>query len=74
MKTILIKIFAPLLLLTPFAIYGCSPPDRQSQIGVPNRIAWFATLASGLAEAERSGRPILFTSAAPQCEGVSGMW
>ena len=38
------------------------------------RIAWYGTLASGLAEAERSGRPILLVSGAPQCLGVSGIW
>lgn len=38
------------------------------------RIAWYATLESGLAEAQRSNRPILFSSAAPQCLGVSGIW
>ena len=38
------------------------------------RIAWYATLDSGMEEAKRSGRPILFTSAAPQCLGVSGIW
>lgn len=40
----------------------------------PARIAWYATLKSGLTEAKRSNRPILFTSAAPQCVGVSGIW
>lgn len=38
------------------------------------RIAWYGTLNSGLAEAKRSGRPILFISGAPQCLGVSGIW
>jgi hypothetical protein len=41
---------------------------------VPPRIAWYGTLTSGLAAAKRSGRPILFISAAPQCLGVSGIW
>jgi opacity protein-like surface antigen len=41
---------------------------------VPPRIAWYGTLSSGLAEAERSGRPILLVSGAPQCLGVSGIW
>lgn len=38
------------------------------------RIAWYGTLESGLAEAKRSGRPILLVSAAPHCTGVSGIW
>ena len=37
-------------------------------------IQWFATLERGMAEAKRTGRPILFVSAAPHCAGVSGMW
>jgi hypothetical protein len=37
-------------------------------------IQWFATWESGLAEAQRSGRPILLVAAAPHCAGVSGIW
>lgn len=37
-------------------------------------IQWYATLDAGLREAKRSGRPILFLSAAPHCGGVSGVW
>lgn len=37
-------------------------------------IAWYPTLDAGFKEAKRSGRPILFLSAAPHCGGVSGVW
>ena len=37
-------------------------------------IQWFSTLRAGLDEAKRTGRPILFMSAAPHCAGVSGVW
>lgn len=37
-------------------------------------VQWYATLDRGLAEAKRTGKPILFVSAAPHCAGVSGMW
>ena len=37
-------------------------------------IQWYGTLAGGLDEAKRTGKPILFISAAPHCAGVSGMW
>jgi hypothetical protein len=37
-------------------------------------IQWFATWEAGKAEAERTGRPVLFVSAAPHCAGVSGIW
>ena len=36
--------------------------------------AWYATWKSGLAEAKRTGRPILLVSAAPHCHQVSGIW
>ncbi len=39
-----------------------------------SKIAWFGRLSDGLAEAKRVGRPIFLVSAAPQCEGVPGMW
>jgi hypothetical protein len=37
-------------------------------------IQWFTRLKDGLAEAKRTGRPILFLSAAPSCGGVPGVW
>lgn len=37
-------------------------------------IQYNATLDRGLAEAKRTGKPILFVRAAPHCAGVSGMW
>jgi hypothetical protein len=38
------------------------------------QIQWFATLDRSLAEARRTGRPILYARAAPHCAGVLGMW
>lgn len=38
------------------------------------KVAWYGTLKQGLVEAERSKRPILLVSGAPQCLGVSGIW
>ncbi len=40
----------------------------------PSRIAWYGDLETGLAEAKRSGRPILLVSGAPHCLGVPGVW
>lgn len=37
-------------------------------------IAWYGVLEDAKAEAKRTGRPILLMSAAPQCQGVPGMW
>ena len=57
-------------LATLTALYT-RPPEVTTTGG---GIQWYATLKSGLAEAERTGRPILFVSAAPSCAGVSGIW
>jgi len=58
-----------------------SPPTGPSFGGsVPNSkkvvsgIAWYGILEDGLAEANRTGKPILLITAAAQCGGVPGMW
>lgn len=38
------------------------------------QIAWFGRWEDAAAEAERTGRPILLMSAAPQCQQVPGIW
>jgi len=55
------------------------PPGGRPGPGVVNpakgdRIAWFGTWEAGLAEAQRTKRPILLVSAAPQCHEVPGIW
>jgi len=51
------------------------PPDDGSRSEVSAaEIAWYATLESGLREAQRTGRPILLVSGAPHCAGVPGVW
>ena len=42
-------------------------------IGEPG-IAWYTTWDTGLAEAKRSNRPIMFVAAATQCNGVPGVF
>ena len=52
-------------------------PKRPLESHVPPTepgIAWFGTWAGALEASKRSGRPILFMSAAPQCQGVPGVW
>lgn len=56
-------------------------PDSNNQTRLqvsPNplkeSIAWYTDLNAGLAEAKRTGKPILLMSAAPSCSGVSGVW
>ena len=50
------------------------PPPVGQALPPANSIQWFATLKAGLAEAQRTGKPILLVSAAPHCAGVSGIW
>jgi len=57
------------LLLTAATAPVATPNDEQ-----PARIQWFGTWEQGQEEAARTGRPILLTSAAPHCGGMSGMW
>ena len=56
----------------------CAPlaldsPDELEKTSTA-QIQWFTTWDQAKAEAARTGRPILFTSAAPQCSGVPGIW
>ena len=53
---------------------GGGPPPADGEVASGAGIQWFATLDRGLAEARRTGKPILFVSAAPHCGGVSGLW
>ena len=49
---------------------GNAPSSETAQSG----IAWYGVLQDGLQEAQRTDRPILLLTAAPQCNGVPGMW
>ena len=53
------------------ASYGGSVPGSRK---VVSGIAWYGVLKDGLSEAKRTGKPILFITAAAQCNGVPGMW
>lgn len=64
--------FSLLTVIIGVVTFWFTAPVFSQDLGA--RIAWYSTLESGLAEAQRSQRPILFTSAAPQCLGVSGIW
>lgn len=57
------------------------PPERErgakeDVLEAPTApgIAWFGRWDDAKAEAERTGRPILLMSAAPQCSGAPGVW
>ena len=51
--------------------YGGSVPNSRS---VVSGITWYGVLQDGLDEAKRTGKPILFITAAAQCGSVPGMW
>jgi len=65
----LLPLAAPRTAAAPQAAPAQTPVQAS-----PGRIAWFGTWEAGLAEARRSGRPILLIAAAPHCHNVSGLW
>ena len=50
------------------------PKGDPEQAAAGGGVQWYATLAGGLKETERTGKPILFLTAAPHCAGVPGIW
>ncbi len=60
--------------LAAAVLLALSALPAAAQGGPSPAIAWFGTLEEGIAEARRSGRPILLQSAAPQCHLVPGVW
>ncbi|MGV3723852.1 MAG: hypothetical protein ACO1SX_23390 [Actinomycetota bacterium] len=59
--------------------FPCPAAAAGDEASAPKAVAaggiqWFTRLKDGLAEAKRTGRPILFLSAAPSCGGVPGVW
>jgi hypothetical protein len=60
-----------LALAGPLCARGAAVPEGGAH---PPRIQWFGTLEQGLAEARRTGRPILLSSATLSCQGVPGKW
>ena len=64
------------LLTASVCAQGPRPNDLGASplpLGDPG-IAWYTTWESGLAEAKRSQRAIMFVAAATQCHGVSGVF
>lgn len=60
--------------LIPLAIVCATALPVSADTKKDAQIAWFGTWKQGLAEAKRSGRPILLVSAAPHCRNVPGIW
>ena len=79
MRSVGIGVLATLLVIAGVAqaqgrggqSFGGSVPGSED---VVSGIAWFGVLKDGLKEAKRTGKPIMFVTAAPQCDGIPGMW
>lgn len=68
-----------LLALSCAAVLGLARADglrtaHAEEASSPERIVWFGTWEAARAEAKRTGRPLLLSSAMPACGGVPGMW
>ena len=70
MKRTCIRCFAVAIV----ALCATALPNSQAAELAKGGIQWFATLEPARRVAEKTGRPILFLTAAPHCGGVSGMW
>ncbi len=80
-RLLTLSVAMAVVVLSSSATAQLTPPTGPSYGGsVPNSrkvvpgIAWYGVLTEGLAEAKRTGKPVLFITAAPQCRGVPGMW
>ena len=63
-------ILSGILLFVPLVFFGQeTPPESKTE-----KIAWHGTWKGGLAEAQRTGKPIMLVSAVPQCHSVPGVW
>ena len=60
----------PKTALVTVALIGSLAQLLTAEPNPSPRIAWYGNLA----EARRSGRPILLVSGAPACLGVPGVW
>ena len=63
-------ILVGVLLFTPLVFFGQEVPSEAKT----EKIAWHGTWEGGLAEAQRTGKPIMLVSAVPQCHSVPGVW
>jgi len=53
---------------------GQDNQSLSSDTSNQEKLAWFGTLDSALAEAKRTERPIFLVAARPECRGVPGKW
>ncbi len=65
-------LLAGAFLAAPF-FYNAQAEALKGAVKTEN-IAWHGTWKGGLAEAQRTGKPILLVSGVPQCHNVPGVW
>ncbi len=65
---------APQLLIAGLFLGSLTLAPAQEGTGKQGKIAWHGTWQGGLAEAQRTGKPIMLVSAVPQCHSVPGVW
>ena len=72
MRHLQTSVFLAIALLTIAPLTVLPPASAAETSG--GGIEWFGTWKGALAEAKRTGRPILLISAAPHCKNISGIW
>ncbi len=65
-------LLAGVFLAAPFFSNAQAQPSEA--VAKAEKIAWYGTWKGGLAEAQRTGKPIMLVSAVPQCHSVPGVW
>ena len=65
-------LLAGVFLAAPF--FSHVQAESLKVVAKVEKIAWHGTWKGGLAEAQRTGKPIMLVSAVPQCHSVPGVW
>ena len=67
-------LLAGAFLAAPFFSNAQARAQASKAAAKAEKIAWHGTWKGGLAEAQRTGKPIMLVSAVPQCHSVPGVW
>ena len=67
-STLLVGVFS----VAPF--FSNAQAEAPKAAAKTEKIVWHGTWKGGLAEAQRTGKPIMLVSAVPQCHSVPGVW
>ena len=66
-----------ILLVGAFAVapfFSNAQAEAPKAVAKTENIVWHGTWKGGLAEAQRTGKPILLIAGVPQCHNVPGVW